>query len=724
MVDARRVRNFYVLSCLLALAACSNGRGSLDSEEPPSGGAQEGFTVGGTITGLQGNGLVLQNNGANDLAVSNDGTFTFNGQLANAAAYGVTVVTQPSNPSQTCTVGSGTGTIAAANVTNVTITCATGAFALRVTVSGLLGTGLVLQNNGGDDLPIAADGEFGFSQPIASGAAYSVTVLTPPSGPSQSCTVTSASGTVGAADVNLAVNCATGSFSVGGTVSGLVGSGLQLQNNGGAPFAISGNGPFQLGDLFASGATYDVAVAVQPTSPTQNCGITNNSGTVGNVSVTNIAVSCMTDMFTIGGTIAGLDGSGLRLRLNSQPPIDVLASASSFTFPPPLIASGTAFTVEVTRSPSNPAQDCSVSPATGVVAGENVTNLVVTCTTRKFRIGGTVSGLRGDGLRLRNSDGETLTIASSGSFLFSHEHLSGSSFAVIVDQQPTDPSQTCTVANGSGKVGSGDVNVAVTCDTNTFKVGGSVFGLLGGGLELTNNGGDAIEVAADGSFEFPRELASGANFNVQVRTHPSNPTQVCDIGESGQGSVADRDVTTVVVNCSTSNFTIGGTASGLAGVGLRLQNNGGDDLDVPSDGGFTFGTGIPSGAQYNVTVAVQPGSPAQQCDVAQGSGTVVDGPVTSVQVSCVTTEFSIGGTITGLRAGGLVLQNNGADSLAIANPTDTTFKFPTSLPNGTPYSVTVIGQPSGQICVAGNNAGIVSGADVMTVQVNCIDTPL
>jgi hypothetical protein len=35
----------------------------------------------------------------------------------------VTVFKQPSTPSQTCTVGSGSGTIGGANVTNVTISC-------------------------------------------------------------------------------------------------------------------------------------------------------------------------------------------------------------------------------------------------------------------------------------------------------------------------------------------------------------------------------------------------------------------------------------------------------------------------------------------------------------------------------------------------------------------------------------------------------------------------
>ena len=61
------------------------------------------------------------------------------------------------------------------------------------TVSGLTGTGLVLQNNGGDNLSVAANGTFNFATAVASGAAYAATVLTQPAG--QTCTVSNATGT-------------------------------------------------------------------------------------------------------------------------------------------------------------------------------------------------------------------------------------------------------------------------------------------------------------------------------------------------------------------------------------------------------------------------------------------------------------------------------------------------------------------------------------------------
>jgi hypothetical protein len=387
------------------------------------------------------------------------------------------------------------------------------------------------------------------------------------------------------------------------------------------------------------------------------------------------------------------------------------------------VPSGTPYVVSVRRQPSNPAQNCSVASGVGVVLGANITNIVVTCTTNSSSIGGTVSGLLGSGLVLQKNGADDLAIASNGSFTFQTEQASGTTYQVTVRTQPVNPSQSCTVENASGTVGSGNVrNVRVTCSTNTFSVGGTVSGLLGTGLVLSNNGGDNLPIGADGSFTFPQQLASGATFNVTVRTQPGNPTQACTVG-NGSGTVGAGNVTSVAVNCSTSDFTVGGSVGGLAGSGLVLQNNGGDNLPVGSDGSFTFPTAIPSGAPYNVTVAAQPTGPAQSCTVANGSGVVGDGNVTNISVSCVTTEFSIGGSVSGMNGSGLVLQNNGADNLAIAS--NGSFTFPTSLPTGTPYNVTIATQPSApvQVCSVANGVGIVNGADVASVAVSCVDVP-
>jgi 6-phosphogluconolactonase (cycloisomerase 2 family) len=72
---------------------------------------------------LTGSGLVLQDDGGGDLTIAADGNFAFAPALAPGATYNVTVKSQPTVPGQTCAVANGTGTVATANVSNVTVTC-------------------------------------------------------------------------------------------------------------------------------------------------------------------------------------------------------------------------------------------------------------------------------------------------------------------------------------------------------------------------------------------------------------------------------------------------------------------------------------------------------------------------------------------------------------------------------------------------------------------------
>ena len=78
------------------------------------------YSVGGSVSGLSGT-VVLQDNSGDDLTLTANGSFAFATKLADGAAYNVTVKTNPSG--QTCSVANGTGTIAAADVTNVAVTC-------------------------------------------------------------------------------------------------------------------------------------------------------------------------------------------------------------------------------------------------------------------------------------------------------------------------------------------------------------------------------------------------------------------------------------------------------------------------------------------------------------------------------------------------------------------------------------------------------------------------
>ena len=81
------------------------------------------YSVGGTVTGLTGQGLVLADNAGDDLVIGSNGSFVFTKGITNNDTYSVTVATQPSNPAQTCTVQNGSGTIDKADVGNVIVSC-------------------------------------------------------------------------------------------------------------------------------------------------------------------------------------------------------------------------------------------------------------------------------------------------------------------------------------------------------------------------------------------------------------------------------------------------------------------------------------------------------------------------------------------------------------------------------------------------------------------------
>src|SRR2546423_9445761 len=107
------------MTAALLLAACS-GLPNSGGGNPGGGGGGGGtgpFTIGGTVTGMTGTGMVLQNNGGDSLTVNGNGAFTFKTAVAKGGTFSVAVSTPPSTPTQTCTV-SRRGRTASPNLTN------------------------------------------------------------------------------------------------------------------------------------------------------------------------------------------------------------------------------------------------------------------------------------------------------------------------------------------------------------------------------------------------------------------------------------------------------------------------------------------------------------------------------------------------------------------------------------------------------------------------------
>jgi hypothetical protein len=193
-------------------------------------------------------------------------------------------------------------------------------------------------------------------------------------------------------------------------------------------------------------------------------------------------------------------------------------------------------------------QTCAVANGSGTIAGSNVTNVAVSCTTNPvYTVSGTISGLSG-AVTLQDNGGDNLTASANGLFTFLTGLQNGSSYSVTVLAQPSG--QTCAVANGSGTVSAANVtNVAVNCTVNGFNtVGGTVSG-LSGVVTLQDNGGDNLDVGANGAFTFATALASGSAYAVTILTQPF--FQTCTVANAS-GVIAGANVTDVAVSCLTT----------------------------------------------------------------------------------------------------------------------------------------------------------------------------
>ncbi|HMD75709.1 MAG TPA: hypothetical protein VKG05_17725, partial [Steroidobacteraceae bacterium] len=281
----------------------------------------------------------------------------------------------------------------------------------------------------------------------------------------------------------------------------------------------------------------------------------------------------------------------------------------------------------------------------------------------QFPVGGSASGLTGSNLVLQNNGGDSLGVNASGAFKFATPLITGDSYNISVLSQPTSPSQTCVVSNGSGVVGLAAVtSVSVACANKTAssdQIGGTVTGLLGSGLVLQDDGADNLAVTANGSFAFATSLASGMPYGVSVLTPPINPYQDCVIA-NGTGTTAASDITNVVVTCKTNPnpaYAIGGTITGITGAGaVVLQDNARDNLTVTTDGSFQFATPIPSGSSYSVTASSIAAQQSETCAFTNASGIVGTGAVNNIAIAC-TANVVISVNVSGLAGSNLVLQD-------------------------------------------------------------------
>lgn len=167
--------------------------------------------------------------------------------------------------------------------------------AVGISVDGLVGSGLSATLNGSETLALTANGTFAFTTPVPFGQTYDVVVATQPAAPVQVCTFGPAvppSATMPDADITLALVCAAPSYTVGGTVGGLVGTDLVLALSGSGNVLVTANGGFTFPQGLPDQTPYTVTVAQPPIEPAQVCTVTHGSGTIAGANVTDVQVEC------------------------------------------------------------------------------------------------------------------------------------------------------------------------------------------------------------------------------------------------------------------------------------------------------------------------------------------------------------------------------------------------------------------------------------------------
>jgi uncharacterized repeat protein (TIGR03803 family) len=450
----------------------------------------------------------------------------------------------------------------------------------------------------------------------------------------------------------------------------------------------------------------------------------------------NISSSESARTYSLDTTISGLDSSGLVLIVNARQRVEAdvshtinerISAGRSQTIDSAAVSvaagetkqglasslpSGASYSVTVGTQPTG--ETCTVASGTGTIQSANVANVVVTCSNRAYFVSGTIRGLNGSGLVLANGADALAVNSGATSFTLPNPVAYTSSYVVAVQKQPAG--LACAVGNGTGTMpASAMTNVTISCTDQPFSVGGTISGLgNNAGLTLTN-GIDTFAVAAGStSFTMPTPVAFGSAYAVAVQAAPSGLTCSAD---NASGTMPAGNVASVVVTCSDQSYTVGGTISGLVSGGMVLAN-GSDTLAVNSGAlSFTMPTAVAYTSAYALTVQAQP--PGLSCSVSNGAGTMGSAAVTNIAVTCSANTYTLGGTISGLAASGLVLLDNGGDATALSAHA-TQFTMNTGVAYGAAYAITVQTPPTGLVCSVSNGTGTMGAADVASVSIACV----
>lgn len=446
------------------------------------------------------------------------------------------------------------------------------AYTIDVTISGLSGDSLVLQNNASDDLSISSDGNYTFSTALTNSSAYDVTVLNMPTNPGQICTISNATGTVQGSNISkINVTCLTNTYTVGGTVLGLTGE-VIIRNNNTDELTITSNGAYTFQQALDDGS--DFTVSIISASAGYSCIASNKTSSINGANIENVDINCANNM---------------------PPTAKILPVSVPFESTTPIVITF----------------DRSMSPSSLILAG------------------GLVSQSDNGTWSTTNSSNDTLTISPNTSWAIS----AGSS--LTVDAEDTVGTRLFPTLNPYGTIYFVD-NLAAD-DT-------------GDGLTIST-AKKTIRSAVDSAIWPATVLVNTGEYNVNSDTTGTQTHVVLKERVSLSGGYSPnfnaRD-TTLYPSTITDN-----SSETKGGVGTAPPSNGIESVSGISNAtvvdGFTINGTVQSGADYSAAILISDGAPIIQNNILNGGGGSTTSRAIDIRgsnVPVITNNFLNGGSDT------------------------------------------------------------------------------
>ena len=511
-------------------------------------------------------------------------------------------------------------------------------YTVSVDVTGLPAgeTLTVNEYHASDNITVNANGLTTLPTRRKTQANYWLTVADTPADPNYTCTVYDETGVVGYTDVVVEVKCEIDMHTIAGNVTGLTSAGLVLQNHGGVQINVaSGQNEF----LFPpqqDGSDYLVSVANQPAGLW--CTVNRGYGSISGSDVTDVAVFCHQNQYSVKGEITGLLTTLELINNSTGEIISLTDSDASFQFQNQ--AENSEYSFRVNLRPSDPSQTCIFNGSgylSGTVQGDLFLN--VECVVDYFHVRvqvytpydpGSGSMLPYTGLVLQNNGGDDL-IYSPQDDTFPLQ-IDGSPYDVTIASQPADDLACFVSSVGSstwspnpGVISGRHVAVEVRC-IEVHTVTPAVIG--GGSIDpstpqlVENQLTTAFTLMPDPGYVLDSVVGCWGDLNGNTYTTALVVTD-CTVTAT---FVVTTESYRVHVQVTTPPDGSGGV---IPFTGLVLQNNGGDDLVYSStNNGFPLQL---NGTPYNITVLTQPADLV--CRAADGSG-VISGQDVTVQIQC------------------------------------------------------------------------------------------